>query len=266
MWYLLLAALVSPALSAKLASVSMQFSNGRIIGGQDAFVGQFPYQVALRLDNRHWCGGSIISNEWIVTAAHCVQNAQSRYSVVLGQHDQSGNQGAPIDPPILQIVINANYNPSGSSGFANDIALIRTQFFDFFTLVQPIAMANFGDNFDNELCTISGWGQTGGFGTGAEILQYVDIPAITNAECADALEEEFNSNIGDFHICFRSNDRQSGSCSGDSGGPAVCRGVLAGATSWGISNIFSGRCITDYPSVYADVGFFREWIRGVSGV
>ena len=57
---------------------------------------------------------------------------------------------------------NANYNPSGSSGFANDIALIRTQFFDFFTLVQPIAMANFGDNFDNELCTISGWGQTGG--------------------------------------------------------------------------------------------------------
>jgi len=255
---MVLALLAAPALGAKLPSAyKLAFSSGRIIGGSNANAGQFPYQAALDRNNQHWCGGSILNNNHVLTAAHCVEAPQNEYRVYLGQHNRNNRDGNVQSPNIQSITIHPDYTGSFNDGVRADVAVIRTNTFTLNSRVQAIALAASNANFEGQACDISGWGQTGGWGTGASTLQWTRMNAMSLSACRNAMPSAVVEN---YHLCFLSGNQQSGACSGDSGGPARCSGVLAGVTSWVTQNIITGACITSSPSVYASVSFYRNWI------
>merc|ERR1711976_813664 len=249
MMYLLLIALIVPALGSRLPGT-------KIIGGDDAYVGQFPYQASLEFFGSHSCGASLISSNWVVTAAHCVGYSTSFYTIVLGQHNRfSSSEGDPTDHDVSEIILHEDYE-SGPGAFPNDIAVMRlaSPANTASPYIDTISMAS-GSNSDFEYSTgvISGWGltSTGGGGSLPSVLQYAYISVYSRSYC----ESIWGSNINDGHICI-GNYGDKGSCNGDSGGPLVVSGQLVGATSWGVVG-----CYTSYPSVYSSVLYFRSWIR-----
>lgn len=130
----------------------------RIIGGKDAKVGQFPYQVSLRFVDKHRCGGSILNNRFILTAAHCVDSDEvldpSSLYVVLGEIDLDKN-GYRVN--VANITVHSEWN---MFTLINDIALIRTAEEIIFTdNVQPIALPK-QNNEQNTKVIASGWGST----------------------------------------------------------------------------------------------------------
>lgn len=130
----------------------------RIVGGEDAEVGQFPYQVSLRskLSRSHFCGGSILSSRFIITAAHCSQGYNGKpqyvYAVVGALHLSSG--GVVVE--LNKITPHENYD---QSKIRNDVSLIRTAEEIVFTdYIQPIALPT-QDIGESEVL-LSGWGRT----------------------------------------------------------------------------------------------------------
>merc|ERR1719244_1560946 len=138
---LLFAAVLAPALSARLPY---------IVNGNDVdYVGKYPWQASLQA-GYHFCGASLISNRWLVTASHCV--SRSTIDVVLGAHDiKSYTMGQPMRYRVAQIYAHPNYAPSRT--YQNDIALLRLgEDVPFSQFVQPITLASKGDNFERAAC------------------------------------------------------------------------------------------------------------------
>ncbi|XP_052818323.1 chymotrypsin-1-like [Mya arenaria] len=237
-------------------------SGSRIINGMEATPGEFPHQVTLLNNGYHSCGGSVIANDWVLTAAHCVDGQTlSSLAVVVDLHDFSNPGSSYIWFDIAQIIMHNNYN-KGPGGFPNDVALLRLS-----RSTQPditkniIELAPEGTSFAGDRCTISGWGTTE-TGNGAVVLMKADVDVLTKTQCA----VYWGSSILDQHVCIWGQDtaQGSGSCNGDSGGPLVCRGFLAGVTSWGRSGCHDNGFVTS-PSIYASVSHFRSWVNSNCG-
>ena len=248
---LVFTALLAPALSSRLPY---------IVGGRDAPVGKYPWQASLQVYGAyHVCGASLISRRWLVTAAHCVGKSARDYSLVLGAHDiKSLRQGSPKRYQADRVVIHPEYNPRGS-GYPNDIALMHiNQDADTNShYISTISIGNKGEQFSgNPNCWITGWGALVGGGGGPNALQELHVSV-------DEGCKGLAPGAGRYHICAeRSN---GGACNGDSGGPFVCNV----ANQWkliGAASYVFGPCVTNYPSVYTNVPYFRDWIRATTGV
>ncbi|XP_045188152.1 trypsin-like [Mercenaria mercenaria] len=237
-----------------LVDLSYGNSLSRIIGGSDVnSIEDHPHQVSLQ--NRfgsHMCGGSIIDNQWILTAAHCVDSGgPSGYKISLNSELLYGDSTIY---DVAQIIKHPNYNQVDDGAYPNDIALLKLKtvmdFQQFNHKAITLAPADSG-NFAGTTCTITGWGNTdGGVSSIPNVLQQTTGKILSGADCAAAWSSNYNHQV---HICI--DNSNTGSCNGDSGGPMVCNGVLAGVTSWGASG-----CATSYPSVYARVSNYNEWI------
>merc|ERR1719348_68853 len=256
---ILIALCAVPALGNKLPT---------IVGGRDVNPpGKWPWQASLqfRSSNSHTCGGSLISTNWVLCAAHCVGSGASRLQIVLGMHDRTTQrQGSPKKYMISSITRHPQYSQSGSQGFPNDIAVIRlSTAATLNNFVAPITLAasNAGD-FVGSDCWITGWGRLYGNGPLPNILQEANIDVLSQSEC----QGFWGSRIKGYHVCLgdKANSRK-GACNGDSGGPLVCKTgsswTLVGVTSWGRAG-----CSTQSPSVYARVSYFRSWINQQTGI
>jgi len=224
--------------------------------------GKYPWQGSLQKYGSHICGGSLISTQWFLTAAHCVTASASTMTVVVGLHDMKQRFGTPERHSIKQIISHESYG-SGAGSYPNDIALIQlSSSVSYNEHVQPIALAESDIFTGSSECVISGWGYMieGRYFVIPDVLQEASTTILSESDCKGSWG---SSSINSGHICLRNG--QTGACMGDSGGPLACKNgaswELVGATSWG-----SGSCNVNMPSVYTKVSYFRDWVKATSGV
>nr|XP_004661212.1 trypsin-2 [Jaculus jaculus] len=218
----------------------------KIVGGYTCAQNSVPYQVSLN-SGYHFCGGSLINNQWVVSAAHCYK---SRIQVRLGEHNIRVNEGTEQFINAAKAIRHPKYN---SKTLDNDIMLIKlsspaTINSRVATVALPSSCAPAGTQ-----CLISGWGNTLSFGVNnPDLLQCLDAPVLSQAACEASYPGEITKNM----FCAGFLEGGKDSCQGDSGGPVVCNGQLQGIVSWGY-----GCALKNSPGVYTKVCNFVSWIQ-----
>ncbi|XP_065258555.1 serine protease 27-like [Emys orbicularis] len=237
---------------------------GRIMGGQDAKKGNWPWQVSVQEDGAHICGGSLISAQWVVSAAHCFNRSlpDSAYRMNLGEYQLSNPSPTQISSPVNRIIIHPNYNESTDIA---DIALVQlTEPVTFTDEIRPISLPGPPTQFPaGDVCWVTGWGRTGSAYTLPlpQTLQEVQVPLVDVSTCREHYGE-CSLGIEEDMLCAGSLGVSRDSCKGDSGGPLVCprngNFLLAGIVSWGANCTDSS---TPSPGVYTQVSFYANWIQ-----
>ncbi|KAM9330415.1 plasma kallikrein [Gastrophryne carolinensis] len=232
----------------------------RIVGGKDSSKGEWPWQVSMHLkmsysNNKHVCGGSIISNQWIVTAAHCVSQFRiPRYWIVYGGISNLSDI-TPLTPSfdVEKIIIHPKYIGAENG---SDIALLKLKSPMSYNDHQQAICLPPRDFVIPKMCWVTGWGYTEESGYTSEVLQKAQVPPKLRPECQKSYPEQ---TLSDKIICAGYKEGQIDSCKGDSGGPLACEvqntWYLTGITSWG-----EGCARPDKPGVYTQVTEFIDWI------
>ncbi|XP_077114246.1 trypsin-like [Ranitomeya variabilis] len=217
----------------------------KIVGGYTCAQNSVPWQVSL-YSGYHFCGGSLINNLWVVSAAHCYK---SSLQVRLGEHNIAVSEGTEQFISSSKVIRHGSYS---SYTLDNDIMLIKlASAATLNSYVKAISLPS-GCPSAGTSCLISGWGNTLSSGTNMpNLLQCVDAPVLTAAQCSSAYPGEITSNM----ICVGYLEGGKDSCQGDSGGPVVCNGALQGIVSWGY-----GCAQKNYPGVYTKVCNYNSWI------
>ncbi|XP_071315858.1 chymotrypsin-like protease CTRL-1 [Trachinotus anak] len=241
------------------------FLNTRIVGGQDASPGSWPWQASLTRDGRHFCGGSLISSQWVMTAAHCIKSPEDNITVFLGRYNQSGQNVNEMSRTVAQITCHPLYGSltlDNINEYDNDICLLKlstpVRFTDY---IGPICLASATSTFYNGTDSwVTGWGRLQEFGPTANTLQEVEVPVIGNKECQCYNGGFITKNM----ICAGLKAGGKDSCQGDSGGPMMSkdgfRWVQSGIVSFGQGCARPGK-----PGVYARVSRYQEWISNITG-
>ncbi|XP_078012974.1 transmembrane protease serine 12-like [Phascolarctos cinereus] len=243
-------------------------SGSRIIGGHDARIGAWPWIVSLQFvkafnKSVHLCGGSIIKENWILTAAHCfkISRQPELWIAVIGVNSILQN---PMKDKKIQIDFIIIHPEFKHNTFENDIALIHLKdavtYNDF---VQPICLPFFNDMptlDDTKRCFISGWGKRTEEGTLTPLLQEAEIHVIPWDVCNAV--GSYSGRVPNTSFCAGESCGNVDTCMGDSGGPLMCyfpeneRFVLMGVTSAGAG---CGRPL--FPGIYTEVQLYETWIE-----
>merc|ERR1712142_1072269 len=234
----------------------------RIVGGFEAEPNQWPWQVALFVDNAWFCGGALISENYVLTAAHCVDGA-SYFDIMAGAQ----NVKESSEPNRVEITsFNGWTHPQWSpNDLANDIALIELPSpITFNDYIKPSCLPDAGDTADpDELVTATGWGKPSDNAGGiSPVLRMVeDLPTITNAEC-NAVHGIVQAGV----VCIDTTGGK-GTCNGDSGGPLNMKfDVKDGAAGqkWKqigvVSFGASAGCEVGYPAGFSRTEYYRDWL------
>ncbi|XP_008281550.1 testisin-like, partial [Stegastes partitus] len=212
--------LLAPETHAQLDVCGTAPLNTRIVGGEDAPAGSWPWQASLQIFGSHGCGGSLINKEFVLSAAHCFSDSDPEgWTVVLGRQNQQGTNPNEVSRTIAEVILHPNYDSITSD---NDIALLRlsspVQFTDY---IRPVCLAASDSVFNNGTDSwVTGWGAV------AEdvwlpfpgTLQEVEVPVLGNRQC-NCLNGV--GTITDNMICAGVLAGGKDSCQGDSGGPMV---------------------------------------------
>ncbi|KAI7815051.1 Serine protease, partial [Rhyzopertha dominica] len=219
----------------------------RIIDGEPAIQGQFPWQVAVRFTTSggtFFCGGSLIDRQWVLTAAHCTTGALS-FELLLGGVTISGSEDGRITIVTQDYIAHENYS---SSTLNNDIALIRLPDPILYTTnIRPVNLPAIGAIAPaNSSVTVSGWGRISDNATGvSNTLNYVELTTISNEACATVYGSAVVVNST---ICAVGSPHHS-TCNGDSGGALVSYNAAGTATQVGVvSFVHNTGCASGNPS------------------
>ncbi|XP_062854217.1 serine protease 27-like [Trichomycterus rosablanca] len=236
--------------------------NPKIVGGQNASAGAWPWQVSLHSISSgfHFCGGSLINKDWILSAAHCFTGSYNNAAdlvVYLGKQTQQGSNPHQISRRVKKIITHSKYASFANN---NDIALLRlTTAVTFTDYIRPVCLAAKCSTFNaGTRCWITGWGD---IASNVElprpgVLQQTIVPVVSQTVCDKYLGPgAITSNM----ICAGLLEGGKDTCQGDSGGPMVIKKntawVQAGITSWGI-----GCADPNSPGVYTRVSEYQTWI------
>ncbi|XP_035381996.1 trypsin-2-like [Electrophorus electricus] len=227
-----------------LVGAVFALDDDKIVGGHECTPNSQPWQVSLNV-GYHFCGGSLINAEWVVSAAHCYQ---SRIEVRLGEHNIKLNEGTEQFISSSLVIRNPNYN---SWNIDNDIMLIKlSKPASLNEFVQPVALPTSCPPAST-MCTVSGWGNTMSPTADKNKLQCLQVPILSEEDCNNSYPGMITNSM----FCAGYLEGGKDSCQGDSGGPVVCNKVLQGIVSWGY-----GCAEKDNPGVYTKVCIFTKWI------
>ncbi|MPC13849.1 Serine proteinase stubble [Portunus trituberculatus] len=242
----------------------------RIIGGDEARFGEFPWQAHIRISG-YQCGGVLVNHFFVATAAHCVHKARlNQITVHLGEFDtkDTGEHEEPLPKETFAVVekrIHPMFKYMLTQPDRYDIAVLRLNRPVIYRAnILPICLPDPNDNFIGDVGIVAGWGKTdNSFGkTGTNILRKVLVPIISNDECLSWHHHKgIDVKLHYEMFCAGHSQGKMDACLGDSGGPLVVekdgRWVLAGITSAGFG------CAVDHqPGIYHKVSVTAGWVTG----
>lgn len=220
--------------------------------GSSVTHGQFPFTVlvvATTSSEQIYCGGVLLNNQWVLTAAHCADNAAEMLLQLGAYNLNDTNEIGRITDVTKTSLIHNQYNPAT---FENDLALIKmskpVQFSE--TVQAALLPKTTNDLFENQSVIAIGWGLKY---TQSSTLQWAPLNIVNNLNCA-----KFQINMLDTNICAEVENEQS-VCTGDSGGPLVLESdnrTLVGVTSFG--NIIG--CHFGIPQAFSRITSYVDWI------
>ncbi|XP_052333642.1 tryptase-like [Oncorhynchus keta] len=232
--------------------------NNKIVGGENAPAGSWPWQASLQTSYRHVCGGSLINKVWVMSAAHCFSSSDPNgWNISLGQQTLEGINPNEVSRTVAEIIIHPDYNDLTMD---NDIALLRLSSpVNFTNYIRPVCLAASDSVFNNGTDSwVTGWGN---INEGVPLpspqdMQEVEVSVVGNRQC-DCLNGA--GSITDNMLCAGDLAGGKDSCQGDSGGPMVNQQnsvwVQSGVVSWG-----QGCARPNLPGIYTRVSRYQSWI------
>ncbi|KAJ8387789.1 hypothetical protein AAFF_G00150900 [Aldrovandia affinis] len=223
-----------------------------ITGGKESVGHSRPYMASLQFSGKHECGGFLIAEQWVMTAAHCFSQSTEGGKVILGAHSLKESEATKQEFAIAEVYSHPDFS---LENYDHDIALLK--------LDQP---AKLGDAvkpvpFQREITPVlqtgdelstAGWGSTNNLGSRPDKLQEVDIAVMMWRLChrSDYYGTLLTSNM----LC--ASGKRKDTCDGDSGGPLLSKGVAVGITSNG-----GRKCgTTRKPGLYTIISHYTQWI------
>ncbi|XP_071642195.1 chymotrypsin-1-like [Temnothorax longispinosus] len=216
-------------------------------GGKDAPIGKFPYQVSLRYNGKHYCGGSILNNRNILTAGICVTGHRlNNIKVHVGTNFLNASDSRTAYD-VASVSVHNVYL------WGDDIALVHLKTpLKYSTLVQPINLMTSDENLDGKSCTLTGWGTKNFAGErGGEVLnnlQEIELRVYPQEKC------EWQFNAKNTIICTLTATKGPEDCDGDTGSPLVANGFQIGIASYYYP------CAMGHPNFHARASSSISWI------
>ncbi|XP_069711572.1 transmembrane protease serine 11E-like [Phaenicophaeus curvirostris] len=235
----------------------------RILGGQRAQDGEWPWQASIQLDGTHRCGASVISNRWLVTAAHCFRGVRD-------PRRWTASFGTLLRPPkqkkfVRRIIVHEKYS-NFILDHDYDVAVVElASAIEFTSDVHSVCLPEASHVFpDNSSCFVTGWGALENDGYSVNELRQAEVKIIGTGICNR--REVYSGAITPGMLCAGYLEGRVDACQGDSGGPLVhanSRGIwyLVGIVSWGDD---CGK--RNKPGVYTRVTYYRDWIHSKTGI
>jgi len=259
-------ALVATLLAA-LTALAVPHQAAAIVGGTEADVGEWPWQVALVVDGTIWCGGSLLAPDVVLTAAHCTDGQQAAaFEVIAGTVvlDEGGQRRrvSAID----------QHEGFDTAELVNDIALLTLDApFELDDVVQVVEIAATDENAarteEGDVAVVTGFGATDEDAGPSDVLLEAELDIVADRRCEALYRQEGDAVFGATQVCAGVDRGHIDACYGDSGGPLVVpiddestEWRLVGVVSWGAG---CGQPLR--PTIYTEVAAFADWL-GLRGV
>jgi secreted trypsin-like serine protease len=226
----------------------------KIVGGTVAKAGDWTWQISMKYFGSHSCGGSLIDNQWVLTAAHCVDGRTNPtyYTVDLGLYQRGKIESWTVSSSVSKVIMHPSYN---SRLLTNDIALLKLSSPVTYTnRIQPACVPTSTTVHTGKTSWATGWGTTSFGGSLATYLMQVSMPVLSDTRC----KAKYSGVDLSTALCAGDTGANADTCQGDSGGPLVVRDsdnkwYVVGITSYGYGCGDGG--------VYTKTAAFYSWIQ-----